>query len=127
MVEALAGVTLDPVYLKSESSLACTLGKQSSSTYRGSVDSDYWVFKAVKQAWSTVFSGENITEDSHFFELGGDSLQLMRIIGQIEQSTELRLTIKSCFENPRLSDQVTLLEMAILDLTDENELLALME
>lgn len=55
-------------------------------------------------AWQSVFPGQSITRDSDFFELGGDSLQAMRLMADLENHYNRRLPLALLFDHPRLKD-----------------------
>ena len=53
--------------------------------------------------WRDVLGTENISAASDFFELGGDSLQLMTLLFRISQETGIELDPGIIFEGPTIS------------------------
>ena len=60
--------------------------------------------------WENLLGLEGIQADSNFFELGGDSLTALRLLGQIEQKMDIRLTVVSLFQAPTLEALAQLLQ-----------------
>ncbi|MCB9497792.1 MAG: amino acid adenylation domain-containing protein [Fibrobacteria bacterium] len=62
--------------------------------------------KGVAKIWSEVlgFSLEEIGRNTHFFEIGGDSLAAARVMGHIHEKLGAEVGMSVLFENPRLSD-----------------------
>lgn len=52
--------------------------------------------------WKEVLSADDIHPDSDFFQLGGDSLQMMTLLFRIAQETGIEIDPGSVFENPTL-------------------------
>jgi NAD(P)-dependent dehydrogenase (short-subunit alcohol dehydrogenase family)/acyl carrier protein len=60
----------------------------------------------LAEIWSQVldFAIEEIGRNSHFFEIGGDSLAAARVMGHIHQRLGAEVGMSIVFENPRLVD-----------------------
>ena len=64
--------------------------------------------KQIAEIWEKALSISNIGLDYNFFELGGDSLNAIKIMLQIEKLTGVRLGISIIFKNPTIQQIVTL-------------------
>jgi len=64
------------------------------------------VEKAVAAIWAEVlrFSVEEIGRNTHFFEIGGDSLAAARVMGHIHEKLGAEVGMSILFENPRLGE-----------------------
>ena len=62
--------------------------------------------RTIASIWSEVlnFSNEEIGRNSHFFEIGGDSLAAARVVGHIHEKLGAEIGMSAVFENPRLAD-----------------------
>lgn len=62
------------------------------------------VEKEIAAIWSLVlnFPIEEIGQNSHFFEIGGDSLAAARVMGYIHEKMGAEVGMSILFENPRL-------------------------
>jgi amino acid adenylation domain-containing protein len=62
--------------------------------------------KGIAGIWSEVldFSVEEIGRQSHFFEIGGDSLAAARVMGHVHEKLGVEIGMSMLFENPRLAD-----------------------
>lgn len=61
--------------------------------------------RSLAAIWSEVlgFSIEEIGRNTHFFEIGGDSLAAARVMGYIHEKLGAEIGMTQIFENPRLS------------------------
>jgi thioesterase domain-containing protein/acyl carrier protein len=55
-------------------------------------------------------TNEVIGTESHFFEMGGNSLNLIRMIGEINREFELDVPFAQIIDNPRLKDMADFME-----------------
>ncbi len=62
--------------------------------------------RGIAAIWSEVlgFAVEEIGRNTHFFEIGGDSLAAARVMGHIHEKLGAEVGMSVLFENPRLSD-----------------------
>ena len=58
--------------------------------------------KQISEIWEKALSISNIGLDYNFFELGGDSLNAIKIMLQIEMLTGVRIGISTIFKNPTI-------------------------
>jgi len=58
--------------------------------------------KILLLLWQEILILKNISCDSDFFQLGGDSLQMMTLLFRISQETGIELDPGTVFENPTL-------------------------
>lgn len=54
----------------------------------------------VATIWSEVLRFEELGVNDDFFELGGDSIQMIRIISRLRASYEVEVSLGEFFENP---------------------------
>jgi len=54
--------------------------------------------------WVKFFGKSNISYDTNFFELGGDSLKALTLIGRIYKAFSIRLTVADFFKRPTLRE-----------------------
>jgi len=62
------------------------------------------VEKNILRACTTVLKREGIGMDDNFFEIGGNSLNAVRLISQIQKELDVDLALKDIFYNPVLLD-----------------------
>lgn len=60
------------------------------------------VAETVRAEWSTVLGTEDLPQDASFFDLGGHSLSVIKLLGRIERSLGVRLTLSEFFDAPTL-------------------------
>ncbi len=62
--------------------------------------------RVIASIWSEVlhFSLEEIGKNTHFFEIGGDSLAAARVMGHLHEKLGAEVGMSLLFENPRLVD-----------------------
>jgi SagB-type dehydrogenase family enzyme len=58
--------------------------------------SDY-IEEGVYTIWKDVLKQDEFELDQDFFEIGGDSLQIQRVIGQVEKKFKIRLPMREVF------------------------------
>lgn len=59
-----------------------------------------------------IFNGSDITSDMNFFEMGGDSITAIRILGQIRKKFGVTLTIYDILNTPLLSQWALIIDRA---------------
>jgi len=62
------------------------------------------VEKSILRACTNVLKREGIGMDDNFFEIGGNSLNAVRLISQIQKELDVDLALKDIFYNPVLLD-----------------------
>jgi amino acid adenylation domain-containing protein len=62
------------------------------------------------ELWQTILDVRPIGIDDDFFELGGDSLQGMRVVNQLQPLLESALHVPPLFENPTIATYAKFLE-----------------
>ena len=62
------------------------------------------VEKKITAIWEEVLELPKISTDEDFFVLGGDSIQVMRILARIREKTGAELTFESFFDNPTITE-----------------------
>ncbi|MBQ9809242.1 MAG: acyl carrier protein [Ruminococcus sp.] len=58
----------------------------------------------LKKIWQGIFPAADIDEDSDFFELGGTSLNAVRLSGDLNRETGIVLDIADIYEYSVLSE-----------------------
>jgi amino acid adenylation domain-containing protein len=58
----------------------------------------------MRSIWQGFFDSTAIRSESDFFEIGGDSLKAVTIIGRIHKQLGAEISVKEFFENPRLKN-----------------------
>lgn len=68
--------------------------------------------EAAAAAWRTVLAVEALHPDDHFFMIGGDSLAVVMVLGQVEAMYGVVLPITALFESPTLAEFAMVLQRA---------------
>lgn len=63
--------------------------------------------------WQQVLKTDNVSIDSNFFAVGGDSLLMTRISGLIKKQWHIELSLGRLLSTPNLSEQVDLIETSV--------------
>ncbi len=63
--------------------------------------------KQLAEIWSKLFEVDDISIDSDFFQLGGNSLLLTQMIHQLEQSYDILLAVKDVYRCPTIKRLAT--------------------
>ncbi|WP_425657968.1 amino acid adenylation domain-containing protein [Tenacibaculum ascidiaceicola] len=74
------------------------------------------------EIWQEVLNKEKVGIKDHFFDLGGDSLKLIRLISLIEKGFNVKLELKDIYEVQLLEAQVKIIK-EFKDKTGTNDLL----
>jgi amino acid adenylation domain-containing protein len=64
----------------------------------------------LQTMWSEILDVKSIPKNSNFFELGGDSLCAMRLVGRINSLLALDLPVRVVFDNPTVATLALLIE-----------------
>ena len=67
---------------------------------------------AAAAAWRTVLAVDALHPDDHFFMIGGDSLAVVMVLGQIETMYGVVLPVTALFEAPTLDEFAAVLDAA---------------
>lgn len=67
--------------------------------------------------WTDVLHTDKISLFSRFFDLGGNSLNLMSLITRIHREFDIRISLQDFFNNPTIEKQAQLLEKTLGKLT----------
>src|SRR5438128_1674894 len=60
--------------------------------------------------WQRVLQTDEVTPDSNFFDLGGDSLLALNLFLEIERATGRQLPITAIYDAPTVAEQALLLQ-----------------
>jgi amino acid adenylation domain-containing protein len=71
--------------------------------------------KKLVAIWSEILKIEKIGVTNHFFELGGNSLNLMTLITKIHQEFNVRITLGEIFDNPTIKKQAEIIGKSMPD------------
>jgi phthiocerol/phenolphthiocerol synthesis type-I polyketide synthase E len=64
----------------------------------------------LRGAWCEFLGRDEVDDQADFFELGGDSLTLLRIASRLSDSIGVRISVRDLIKNPIFSSQLQLLE-----------------
>lgn len=64
----------------------------------------------MAQLWSVVLGPSNFKPTDSFFEVGGDSLLAIRLLGRIREAWDTSLTMAVIFDNPTLAGMASTIE-----------------
>jgi tyrocidine synthetase-3 len=67
------------------------------------------VEKRLHDIWSTIFPVKTIGITENFFELGGNSLNLMSLISKIHREFDVRISLGEIFNNSTIRDQAKII------------------
>ncbi len=74
--------------------------------------------RKLVDVWQELLPDASVASESHFFELGGNSLLLVRLAVRIQVVFGKELEVATLFEHPLLSDQARLLERRLTESLD---------
>jgi peptidyl carrier protein len=67
-----------------------------------------WTLTAAEQRmcdiWSEILGVFDISPESTFFELGGQSISAIRILARVEEEFQAELQIEELFEDPAVTE-----------------------
>ena len=66
--------------------------------------------KSIVAIWEKVLKRDKIGLNNDFFEMGGHSLRVIRLLSIYEKNYGVKLSIEDLFANPTVSDQIHLIE-----------------
>ncbi|MDN4011776.1 phosphopantetheine-binding protein, partial [Chryseobacterium gambrini] len=75
------------------------------------------VERQLKEIWEEMLGLDNISVTDNFFELGGNSMNAIRIIGEIQKRLNKLLKINVFLEKPTISE----LALIISEMEDKEE------
>ncbi len=62
----------------------------------------------VKSVWCSILGIEDCTEEDNFFDLGGNSLQIIKLINVLEEKHGLDIEIENIFDDMTLGNLIDL-------------------
>jgi acyl carrier protein len=65
--------------------------------------------RAIADIWQTILGVETIGIHDHFFDLGGNSLTALQVIGQLRQQLQVELSIQDFFTEATIAAQAEIL------------------
>lgn len=74
----------------------------------------------ITESWEKVLGVENLTTNSNFFDLGGDSINGMRVISDLEEKLDMRLDFDDIYKFPTIKSLAIYLKQQARP--DEDEL-----
>lgn len=78
--------------------------------------------KFISDIWRDLLGIDDISKDSNFFELGGDSVCASQVLMRISEQTEIILSLGDIFENPTLTGISKLVSSQLNHVEDSNVL-----
>jgi acyl carrier protein len=66
----------------------------------------------VRAEWSAVLGTDDIPHDASFFDLGGHSLTVIKLLGRIERKLGVRLALSDFFDAPTVEGNIIAVEAA---------------
>jgi amino acid adenylation domain-containing protein/non-ribosomal peptide synthase protein (TIGR01720 family) len=70
------------------------------------------VEKKLLEIWTTILGIKDISITSNFFQLGGNSLNIMTLIARIHREFNVRISLANIFNNPTIEDQAVIIRKA---------------
>jgi iturin family lipopeptide synthetase A/iturin family lipopeptide synthetase C/tyrocidine synthetase-3 len=64
------------------------------------------VEKRLSSIWQEVLELSDVSTDDNFFDLGGDSLGVMRMLARVRRDFHVDVSIRSLFEGPTIAELV---------------------
>jgi amino acid adenylation domain-containing protein len=68
--------------------------------------------KKLSKLWSQILGMEKVGVTDHFFDLGGNSLNIMTLINKIHKEFDVRLTLAEIFNNATIETQARIIREA---------------
>jgi iturin family lipopeptide synthetase A len=69
----------------------------------------------LAKLWSDLLGSETIGANSHFFELGGNSLNVMSLVSKIHKTFNVKILIREVFFHPTLEELAEVIKRACKD------------
>jgi len=66
--------------------------------------------RSLAQIWAGMLNRPDIYADSSFLDMGGHSLQVGRLVSQVEERFDVRLQLRTVFDHPRLQELADLID-----------------
>jgi acyl carrier protein len=80
------------------------------------------VEEVLAEIWAEVLKVERVGVHDSFFELGGHSLLIMRLLARVQDTLDLRISIRTVFSMPTLEAMAGEIERRIYeDVADVSE------
>ncbi|EJS62882.1 non-ribosomal peptide synthetase [Bacillus cereus] len=76
----------------------------------------------VKNLWGSILEVGYITEDTDFFEVGGDSISLIQVLSRVKEDFKVDIPIRFLFENSTIKKFSEILELNIKNIKEENNI-----
>ena len=64
--------------------------------------------RLVSRIWQDILKVDEIGVDENFFDLGGHSLMLIKVLARLQKEYEKKLSIVDLFQHPTVSEQAAL-------------------
>jgi amino acid adenylation domain-containing protein len=80
-----------------------------------STESGSPIEKKIAAIWSEMFRGQRIGLYDNFFQLGGHSIKAVKMINRVNQAFDLRLSVRSVFEEPTIAELALLIEETLIE------------
>ena len=66
------------------------------------------LFAALSEIWSALLGVDvaDVSSSTNFFELGGDSLTAVRLVGSISSELGIQMHVRDVFDHPTLDEYV---------------------
>jgi acyl carrier protein len=75
----------------------------------------------IAEIWKELLGVERVGTEDHFFDLGGHSLQGVRLMSRIAEVFGIRLPVRKIFEAPRLRELAIVVAEEMLREAEELE------
>jgi amino acid adenylation domain-containing protein len=66
--------------------------------------------RGISKIWCDILGLENISINSNFFKIGGNSLNLMTLTHQVHKAFDVKIPLGEIFKNPTISQQAELVK-----------------
>ncbi|MDX7987526.1 amino acid adenylation domain-containing protein, partial [Xenorhabdus sp. 12] len=94
----------------------------SATASRGNEPPQGRIEMALAQIWQDLLGLEQVNRHDHFFEIGGHSLMVVRLITRIQHRFLVNLSLADLFIAPTLAGQADLIFSAQMSVVGENEI-----
>ncbi|MGW4464799.1 amino acid adenylation domain-containing protein [Micromonospora sp. NPDC004704] len=72
---------------------------------------------AVRRIWAELLGVDSVTDDDHFFEQGGDSLAVIRLVTRLHREHGLEIDMAEVLARPRFQDVASAVRAAAREVT----------